>query len=154
MDIVVEVPKIEDFKRVNELAVQVHEMHVTWNPDIFKSVEEVINKEYFENLIKNEEIYIAKVDKEIVGYIIFNIKEKENSSMRYRKQLNIDAICVDERYRGKGIGTKILESIKEIAKTRGCTDLYLTVNQENENAIKVYEKFGFKVKNIAYMMKL
>ena len=154
MDIVVEVPKIEDFKRVNELAVQVHEMHVTWNPDIFKSVEEVINKEYFENLIKNEEIYIAKVDKEIVGYIIFNIKEKENSSMRYRKQLNIDAICVDERYRGKGIGTKILESIKEIAKTKGCTDLYLTVNQENENAIKVYEKFGFKVKNIAYMMKL
>ena len=154
MDIVVEVPKIEDFKKVNELAVQVHEMHVTWNPDIFKSVEEVINKEYFENLIKNEEIYIAKVDKEIVGYIIFNIKEKENPSMRYRKQLNIDAICVDERYRGKGIGTKILESIKEIAKTRGCTDLYLTVNQENENAIKVYEKFGFKVKNIAYMMKL
>ena len=154
MDIVVEVPKIEDFKRVNELAVQVHEMHVTWNPDIFKSVEEVINKEYFENLIKNEEIYIAKVDKEIVGYIIFNIKEKENPSMGYRKQLNIDAICVDERYRGKGIGTKILESIKEMAKTKGCTDLYLTVNQENENAIRVYEKFGFKVKNIAYMMKL
>lgn len=154
MDIVVEIPNIEDFKRVNELAVQVHEMHVTWNPDIFKSVKEVINKEYFDNLIKNEEIYIAKVDKEIVGYIIFNIKEKENPSMRYRKQLNIDAICVDERYRGKGIGTKILESIKEIAKTKGCTDLYLTVNQENENAIKVYEKFGFKVKNIAYMMKL
>ena len=154
MDIIVEIPKMEDFKRINELAVQVHEMHVTWNPDIFKSVEEVINKEYFENLIKNEEIYIAKVDKEIVGYIIFNIKEKENPSMRYRKQLNIDAICVDERYRGKGIGTKILESIKEIAKTKGCTDLYLTVNQENENAIRVYEKFGFKVKNIAYMMKL
>ena len=154
MNIVVEVPKMEDFKRINELALQVHEMHVTWNPDIFKSVKEVINKEYFENLIKNEEIYIAKVDKEIVGYIIFNIKEKENPSMRYRKQLNIDAICVDEKYRGKGIGTKILESIKEIAKTKGCTDLYLTVNQENENAIKVYEKFGFKVKNIEYMMKL
>ena len=154
MDIIVEIPKVEDFKRINELAVQVHEMHVTWNPDIFKSVKEVINKEYFDNLIKNEEIYIAKVDKEIVGYIIFNIKEKENPSMRYRKQLNIDAICVDERYRGKGIGTKILENIKEIAKTKGCTDLYLTVNQENENAIKVYEKFGFKVKNIAYMMKL
>lgn len=154
MDIVVEIPNIEDFKRVNELAVQVHEMHVIWNPDIFKSVEDVISKEYFENLIKNEEIYIAKEDKEIVGYIIFNIKEKENHSMRYRKQLNIDNICVDERYREKGIGTKILESIKEIAKLKGCTDLYLTVNQENENAIKVYEKFGFKVKNIAYMMKL
>ena len=74
--------------------------------------------------------------------------------MRYRKQLNIDAICVDEKYRGKGIGTKILESVKEIAKSKECTDLYLTVNQENENAIRAYEKFGFKVKNIAYMMKI
>ena len=126
-------------------------MHVTWNPEIYISVEEVISKEYFKNLIKNEEIYIAKEDKEIVGYIIFNIKEKENP---IRKQLNIDAICVDEKHRGKGIGTKLLEVVKEIAKSKGCTDLYLTVNQENENAIKVYEKLGFKVKNIVYMMKI
>ena len=153
MDIVVEIPNIEDYKKVNELAVQVHEMHVTWNPEIYISVEEVISKEYFKNLIKNEEIYIAKEDKEIVGYIIFNIKEKENPIMRY-KQLNIDAICVDEKHRGKGIGTKLLEVVKEIAKSKGCTDLYLTVNQENENAIKVYEKLGFKVKNIVYMMKI
>lgn len=47
-----------------------------------------------------------------------------------------------------------MEVVLEIAKTKGCTDLYLTVNKENENAIKVYEKFGFKVKNIAYMMKI
>ena len=66
----------------------------------------------------------------------------------------LSGLSVLPDHRGKGIGTKILESIKEIAKTKGCTDLYLTVNQENENAIKVYEKFGFKVKNIAYMMKI
>ena len=154
MEILIEIPSVEDIKRVNELAVQVHEMHVNWTPDLFKSVKEVINKEYFETLVKNEEIYIAKLENEIVGYVIFNIKEKENPSMRYRKQLNIDAICVDEKYRGKGIGTKLLEGIKEVAKLKGCTDLYLTVNRENENAIKVYEKFGFKVKNIAYMMKI
>lgn len=104
--------------------------------------------------MKNEEIYVAKLENEIVGYIIFNIKEKENPSMRYRKQLNIDAICVEEKCRGKGIGTKLLEEIKNIAKSKGCTDLYLTVNRENEHAIKVYEKFGFKVKNIAYMMRI
>lgn len=33
-------------------------------------------------------------------------------------------------------------------------DLYLTVNEENENAIKMYEKFGMKVKNIAYSMEI
>ena len=70
------------------------------------------------------------------------------------KQLNIDVICVDENLRGKGIGTKILEHIKEFAKENNCTDLYLTVNEENLDAIKLYEKFGFQLKNIAYSMKI
>ena len=154
MNVEIEVPEIKDFKRVNELAKQVHELHVNWNPDLFLSVEEVLQKDYFENLIQNEKIFIAKVKNEILGYVIFSIKEKENHSMRYRKQLNIEAICVDENCRGNGIGTLLLEHIKNIGKKQDCTDMYLTVNQENESAIKVYEKFGFKVKNIAYMMKI
>ena len=49
---------------------------------------------------------------------------------------------------------QILSFIKEYAKENNCTDLYLTVNEENENAIKTYEKFGMKVKNIAYSMRI
>lgn len=154
MKATIEIPKIDDFKRVNELAKQVHELHVNWNPDLFLSVDEVIKQDYFNNLIHNKEIFIAKLQEKIIGYVIFSIKEKDNPSMRYRKQLNIEAICVDESCRGNGIGTQLLEHIKNIGKEQGCTDMYLTVNQENENAIKVYEKFGFKVKNIAYMMKI
>lgn len=74
--------------------------------------------------------------------------------MRYRKQLQIEAICVDEENRGKGIGTELLKYVKKFGKENNCTDLYLTVNKENENAIKAYEKFGFKVKSIAYSMKI
>ncbi len=154
MNAAIEIPKIDDFKRVNELAKQVHELHVNWNPDLFLSVDEVLQKDYFENIIQNKEIFIAKVKNEIMGYVIFSIREKPNPSMRYRKQLNIEAICVDENCRGNGIGTLLLEHIKNIGKEQGCTDMYLTVNQENESAIKVYEKFGFKVKNIAYMKKI
>lgn len=32
--------------------------------------------------------------------------------------------------------------------------MHLTVNPNNEKAIKVYEKFGMKVHNLSYMMKL
>ncbi len=154
MNVVIETPKIDDFKRVNELAKQVHEIHVNWNPDLFLSVDEVLPKDTFKDLIQNKQIFIAKLENKIVGYVTFSIKEKENPSMRYRKQLNIEAICVDEDCRGNGIGTSLLEYIRKLGKEQGCTDVYLTVNQENENAIKVYEKFGFKVKNIAYTMKI
>ena len=90
----------------------------------------------------------------IVGYVTFNIQEKNNPIMRYRKQLHIEAICIDEKNRGRGIGTELLKSIRVIAKENNCTDMYLTVNEENINAIKLYEKFGFKVKSIAYSMQI
>lgn len=154
MEIIIEIPRLEDFKKVNKLAKQVHELHVSWRPDLFLSVDEVISKECFEEMIQNKTIFVAKIKDEIVGYITFNIKEKNNPSMRYRKQLQVEAICVDEKNRGKGIGTTLLRKVKEFGKENNCTDIYLTVNKENENAIKVYEEFGFKVKSIAYSMQI
>ncbi len=154
MKTIIEIPRIEDFNKVNELAKQVHELHVNWRPDLFLSVDEVISKEDFEKMIQAKEIFVAKIEDEIVGYITINIKEKINPIMRYRKQLQIEAICVDEKTRGKGIGTQLLKYVKQYGKEYDCTDIYLTVNEENESAIKMYEEFGFKVKSIAYSMQI
>jgi len=151
---IIEIPKKEEYEKVNSLAHQVHELHVGWRPDLFTSVDEVIDKENYIEMINNEQIYIAKLDSEIVGYMVIKIKEKENHAMRYRKQLDIEAMCVDEKHRGKGIGTSLLNYAKEIAINNNCTDMYLTVNEENTNAIKTYEKFGMRVRNIAYTMQL
>lgn len=154
MQITIENPRIEDFNKVNKLAKQVHELHVNWRPDLFLSVDEVISKEALEEMIQTKEIFVAKIQDEIVGYITFSIIEKNNPSMRYRKQLQVEAICVDENNRGKGIGTLLLKYVKEFGKENNCTDMYLTVNEENKDAIKVYENFGFKVKSIAYSMQI
>ena len=152
MELKIEIPPKEDWKRVNELAKQVQELHVQWRPDLFLSVENVINQEEFERFVEDKEIVVAKIKDKIVGYMMFDIKELIRTTMRYRKQLAIEAICVDEKCRGKGIGTALLEYAKKIGKENNCTDIYLTVNEENEGAIKLYERFWLKVKNIAYSM--
>ena len=118
------------------------------------NVEEVIGNELFKEMIQEKNILIAKYNNVIVGYATFKISEKDNPSMRYRKVLLIEAICVDENNRGNGIGTKLLEHLKCIGKENNCTDMYLTVNEENENAIKLYENFGFKIKSLAYSMQI
>ena len=147
-------PKIENQVEINNLAKQVHKLHVNWNPDLFLDVEQVIPIERLKKLLDTESIYIAKKENKIVGYIIINIIEKDNGFMRYRKLLSIDTLCVDEKYRGQGIGTRMLEFSKELGENSGCTDMHLTVNPQNINAIKVYEKFGMEVDKIAYIMKL
>ena len=154
MDIKIEVPQIKEQKRINELARQIQKIHFNWRPDLFLNVEEVISKERLKGLLNKKSIYVAKIGEEIVGYIIIDIMEKDNSFIRYRKLLVVDTLCVDEKYRGKGIGTKLLEYAKNLGKENNCTDMYLTVNPKNENAIKVYEKFGMKLKDMTYMMEI
>ena len=147
-------PKIENQVEINNLAKQVHKLHVNWNSDMFLDVEQVIPIERLEKLLKTESIYIARLENKIVGYIIIDIKEKDNGFMRYRKILSIDTLCIDEKFKRQGIGTKMLEFAKRLGKEKNCTDMHLTVNPNNKNAIKVYENFGMKVNNISYMMKL
>ena len=147
-------PKIENQVEINNLAKQVHKLHVNWNSDMFLDVEQVIPIERLEKLLETESIYIARLENKIVVYIIIDIKEKDNGFMRYRKILSIDTLCIDEKFRRQGIGTKMLEFAKRLGKEKNCTDMHLTANPNNKNAIKVYENFGMKVNNISYMMKL
>ena len=154
MEVIIEIPRLEEQKEINKLAKQVQKLHVNWRPDLFLDVEEVIPEDRLKGLLEKNGIYVAKIEEKIVGYIIIDIKEKNNNFMRYRKLLEIDTLCVDENYRGKGIGTKLLKFAQDLGRKNNCTDIYLTVNPENENAIKVYENFGMKVKNISYMVEI
>ncbi len=147
-------PKMENQEEINELGRQVHKLHVNWNPDLFLDVEQVISCKRLEELLKNDSIYVAKLNLKIVGYIILEVKEKDNGLTRKRRLMSIDTLCIDESFRRQGIGTKMLNFAKDLAKEKGCTDLYLAVNPNNKNAINMYEKFGMKIKDIAYTCKI
>lgn len=111
-------PKIENQVEINNLAKQVHKLHVNRNPDMFLDVEQIIPIEKLKKLLETKSIYIAKMENKIVGYIIIDIKEKYNGFMRYRKILCIDTLCIDEKFRGQGIGTKMLEFAKRLGKEK------------------------------------
>ena len=146
-------PEINDVKEINEIARQVHDLHVNWRPDIFVSVENPVQEDRLKELIENKEIYVIKEEK-IIGYAIIKIKEKKSYGTHYRKYLCIEVIAIDEAHRGKGYGTKLIEFLKDLGRKEDCTDLYLNVNEENKDAIKLYEKIGMRVKNISYSGKL
>ena len=79
MEIKIELPELKDFKDINLLAKQVHELHVKWRPDLFFMIEELISEEKLKELIENNEIFIAKLQENIVGYITLNIVEKNTT---------------------------------------------------------------------------
>ena len=54
----------------------------------------------------------------------------------------ITNVCVDEKHRGHGIGSRLLEYC---VREYGDRVLFLDVIAHNENAIALYRKFGFEI---------
>jgi GNAT superfamily N-acetyltransferase len=88
------------------------------------------------------EVMVAEIGSEIVGsgYARFE------SSKVYLKHPNhgfLGFMYVKPEHRGKGINKKIIEALKEWCLTQGLAELRLEVYNENQPAIKAYEKVGF-----------
>ncbi len=146
----ISIPKITDWNVINKIAVQVHDLHANWRPDVYKKVDAVVEKSELAELIQNKMVYIASIKGIICGYMILKLNEVDNPVLEKKKYLVVDVIGVDEKFRRNGIGTSFLDFATMYAQSLGCTDLQLSVNDSNEAAIQSYEKFGFKVKNIVY----
>lgn len=71
------------------------------------------------------------VDNKIVGCLL--LTNKDDGRL-------LDEIYLEEEYRNKGIGTRI---IKDILNNNDI--VYLWVYKENENAISLYKKLGFNI---------
>jgi RimJ/RimL family protein N-acetyltransferase len=54
------------------------------------------------------------------------------------------AILVDERYRGKGVGTRLLEDLIALGKERFHLELIHLEVYEGNPAIRLYQRFGFE----------
>ncbi|MEM9581335.1 MAG: GNAT family N-acetyltransferase, partial [Pseudomonadota bacterium] len=57
--------------------------------------------------------------------------------------LLMDGIFVTAEARGKGVGTSLLDAIKEEAATQGCAEVRLDVINTNPRARALYERSGF-----------
>lgn len=62
----------------------------------------------------------------------------------------LDSISVDEKHRGLGIGSKLLDALPAMAKREGKDIIGLSVDKANPNAKKLYSRKGFN--DVAEMM--
>lgn len=57
----------------------------------------------------------------------------------------LDTICVDEKFRGLGVGSELLDSLEIIVRREKKDKIGLCVDQANPNAQRLYKRKGFKV---------
>jgi ribosomal protein S18 acetylase RimI-like enzyme len=66
------------------------------------------------------------------------------STFAARPLLNLHDIAVVPRFRGLGIGSRLIEAAVEEARRRGCVKLTLEVLEGNTRAKALYERLGFR----------
>ena len=151
---IIRVAKLEDYDMVERLAKEVQKMHVKWRPDIYTLESDVIPKQFFEPIVENKMLYVAEVEGQVKGFVMYVVKEHDCDNQIKRTTYAIDAIAVEKECRGKGIGTMLIDKIKEIAIENNVDALELQVNCENVAAKSMYERYGFREKNINMEMKI
>ena len=87
---------------------------------------------------KKDVLYLVKCNGEIVGNGSIN---SLSGRMSHRAELGIS---VRKDYWGKGVGTKLMSALISFAGNAGFEILSLEVRSDNDRAIRLYERFGFK----------
>ncbi len=136
----------EDYEAINALRAPVCALHSNGYPALFKPV---FAKDHQERVLKmmedpEQDVLVAEKNGQLLGFAMVEyIKREETNSMYAVHEAHIVEIGVDETSQGKGIGTALIQAVKDAAKVRGCRSVQLDVWEFNKSALRFYEKLGF-----------
>ena len=78
--------------------------------------------------------FIAEDEDEKVGLVTYRIDGE-----------SCELMTIDSTREGEGIGTALLNAVKEAAALEGCTRLWLITTNDNFKALKFYQKRDFHI---------
>jgi ribosomal-protein-alanine N-acetyltransferase len=111
--------------------------------------------EFFANLLRTygELFLTAEIDGRIVGYVMCRIElgMPTGGAFGIIKKGHVVSLAVDKDVRRGGIGYALMQEVLRRMNGAGLKECFLEVRVNNEPAIKLYEKLGFRVvKKIAF----
>jgi ribosomal-protein-alanine N-acetyltransferase len=82
-------------------------------------------------------VRVATIDGGVAGAIILLLR-------RNSRWARIYSAAVDPRWRGRGIGRKLVQAAETDAKRRGCVGVALEVREDNAAARALYDDLGYR----------
>lgn len=89
---------------------------------------------------------LAINDGSVIGQVLGNVHKHIDKPT----ELYIDDLAVSDNSLRQGVATLLVREIIEIGRQRGCKQVWIATEPDNEPANKLYESLGLK-KNSAYI---
>ena len=123
----------EDIKQVIDI----------WTNSFSRNFSKPVNSEYLSD--PNSTTIVISVENIIVGVASIHIIQKLTRILGI-----IEDVAVNKKYRGKGVGKKLVERLILIGKQKNCDKIVLSSSEKNS---KFYEKIGFKKKELQMVIR-
>jgi ribosomal protein S18 acetylase RimI-like enzyme len=147
-EIIIRPGRIKDkyqVERIWEEMVNYHRKISTIDLEMVDKAPDIFMK-YFEKHVRSRIMKALVAEKKpedkIIGYLLGELQRRP-PLMKTKYRGFISDIAVTENMRGKGVGSKLLESFEAWAKGKKMRYVHLDVVPENDRALKLYDKHGF-----------
>lgn len=115
-----------------------------------KTLPEHYSDYFYESLLAElpEAFLVAEIERKLVGYIMCKIEYGFSNfkKLGFVKKGHVVSVAVLPEYRKKGIGRALIEEAIAGVKLKKSDELYLEVRCSNTEAIRLYEKLNFVIK--------
>ena len=92
---------------------------------------------------------IVRVRDDVVGFVHYRLQP---SALRGTQILYLDDLFIAEAHRGSGVADDMMDRLREIAQTHGCSAIRLDTHATNERARRFYERHAKNTNWITYEM--
>ena len=128
------------------LLAQILGVHHKGRPDLFLDRGQKYSASQLRAIVVDPDtpVWVAEIEGEVQAYCFCQLRRvRSHPILKNHLSLHIDDLCVDHRYRGRGLGTALYREATAFAKAKGCQDVTLQVWACNPEAVAFYEKLGF-----------
>jgi ribosomal protein S18 acetylase RimI-like enzyme len=100
-----------------------------------------LGEEYVLHYLAGSErgVLLACLEEEVAGLLSYSVRA---DLYHAGNSVLIEELVVDEKHRGHGIGSALMEALLQKAQALGCRELCLAVMPDNEQAIRFYKRHG------------
>lgn len=89
----------------------------------------------FATAIKNEQLYVALENGQIVGFVVFYSQ---------RDHMHLENVAVSPEFQKRGIGSGLIEFVEQQARAEGYCRLELYTNAKMTENLELYPRLGYQ----------
>jgi ribosomal protein S18 acetylase RimI-like enzyme len=154
--------KTSNKELIKEFYSQNQDFHVSIDPfNLRKNSKEYVEQEMneLEEKIKENHAFviIAKDNKTSIGFGVCYIQKQKKEDLFKMKNVKIGKISklfVKEKWRGQGIGKRLIEEMEKYLINKRCNYIMINVFAPNENAYSIYKRHGYQEMFIDLIKKI